>query len=180
MADFDAAPSPDASRAPGVRAFRAPHAPASSFEVSREALAAKAFSADSVFGAGANPRDEAPACRVGDAAERRLAARLAKDSGPPVRPPVPAPLGGRPSDSLGRRPVSHADALDTVHNLDDMIMAALAASRPWSTFVDALEERAPASAEPCEFERAEPRPRPLSGVWTWPSASRRRSSSAWT
>ncbi|KAH8061759.1 hypothetical protein JL722_3713 [Aureococcus anophagefferens] len=149
MADFDAVPSPDTSRAPGVRAFGSPDAPASSFDVSREALAAKAFSAGAVFGAGANPRDEAPACRVGDAAERRLAAaaRLAKDSGPPVRPPVPAPLGGRPSDSLGRRPVSRADALDTVHNLDDMLMAALAASRPWATFVDALEERAPACVD---------------------------------
>ncbi|KAH8069066.1 hypothetical protein JL721_6272 [Aureococcus anophagefferens] len=129
MADFDAAPPLDTSRPPGVRAFRAPHAPASSFEVSREALAAKAFSADSVFGAaGANPRDEAPACRVGDAAERRLAARLAKDSGPPVRPPVPAARPALPTSF--RRPVS-ADALDTVHNLDDMLMAALAASRPW-------------------------------------------------
>ena len=182
MADFDDVPSPDTSRAPGVRAFGSPDAPASSFEVSREALAAKAFSAGAVFGAGANPRDEAPACRVGDAAERRLAARLAKDSGPPVRPPVPAPLGGRP--------VSRADALDTVHNLDDMLMAALAASRPWATFVEALEERAPAPAEPrvferaepLEFERAEPRPRLFfpAGAWTWPSASRRRSSSAWT
>ncbi|KAK7248180.1 H/ACA snoRNPs complex protein [Aureococcus anophagefferens] len=43
MADFDAVPSPDTSRAPGVRAFGSPDAPASSFDVSREALAAKAF-----------------------------------------------------------------------------------------------------------------------------------------
>ncbi|KAH8071032.1 hypothetical protein JL720_11648 [Aureococcus anophagefferens] len=161
MADFDAAPPLDTSRPPGVRAFRAPHAPASSFEVSREALAAKAFPPTPSSAPRREPRDEAPACRVGDAAERRLAARLARTQGPGPPACVRAPLGGRPSDSLGGRPVSRADALDTVHNLDDMLMAALAASRPWSTFVDALEERAPASAEPRVFERAEPRPRPF-------------------